>query len=244
MSSELADASVDDAPIVDGPREAPTGAAPRSRRTGPSLSDPAAAFLASSVVWLSLLAALARTLDYVPGDTELTLLETKDLAWFAIAVAAFVLAVLTAVIYIADRRRRRNRFPRGYRAPQRGWPTVLEALGWLGVTAYTVAVVASAIWLSMFIVERVSTQLAPPSAGEIAMLLVLVGLYIYALIVVPAAGFTLPLMRRHRRQYPDDRDREGAGFQRTTRGLLMANAVIIVLVVVIEGLDVVGLLPR
>jgi len=244
MSSELADAAFDDAPIVEAPREAPKGDAPRRGRNGPSLSDPAAAFLASSIVWISLLAALARTLDYVPGATELTLRESKDLAWFAIAAAAFVVTVLAGVIYIADRQRRRNRFPRGYRAPQRGRPTILEALGWAAVTAYTVAVVAGAVWIAIFIVERAGTEAAPPSAGQIAMLVVLVGVYLYALIVLPAAGFTLPLMRRHRRQYPDDRDREGAGFKRTTRGFLVINALIILLVVVIESLDAVGRFPR
>lgn len=250
MSSELADATVDEAPVDELPRaavpveEARVPQDARSSRSGPSLSDPAAAFMTSSIVWLSFVAGLARTMDYVPGATELTLRGTKDLAWFALASASFVVVVLAGVILVADRSRRRNTFPRGFRTPQRGRPTIIEALGWLAVTAYTVAVVATAVWLSMRLVEDIGPDRSPPDAGQIVLLLVLVGIFLYAMIVVPAAAFTMPLMRRHRRQYPDERDHEGAGFKRTTRFLLAVNAMLVILVAVVEALDAMGSLPR
>jgi len=251
MSSELADAPVDEAPVDEMPvagvsieedaKRIPPPPEPEGRG---GFSDPAAAFLASSIVWASFLAGLARTLDYVPGAAELTLRSNKDLAWFALASASFIVVLLSAIVLIADRSRQRNTFPRGYRAPERGRPTIVEALGWLGVTAYIVAVVATAFWLSMRLIEGIGPDLAPPAAGQIILLVVLVGIFLYALIVVPAAALTVPLQRRHRRQYPDERDHDGAGFTRTTRALLIANAFFIAMVVVMEVLDGVGAFPR
>lgn len=250
MSSELVDAPLDEAPVDEVPvAEVPVETDPKWKSPRPGakntgFSDPAAAFLASSIVLASFLAGLARTLDYVPGAAELTLRGSKDLAWFALASVSFVVALLSAIVLVADRSRRRNTFPRGYRAPERSWPTLVEALGWLGVTAYTVAVVAAAVWLSMRLIEGLGPDFAPPDTGQIILLVVLVGVFLYALIVVPAAAFTMPLMRRHRRQYPDGRDHEGAGFTRTTRALLIANALLIAMVVVMEVLDAVGSFPR
>lgn len=248
MSSELAEPEIeieiepeiDEAPAPVPVEEAPVGRHWRARREPSGLSDPSAAFLMTGIVWLSLVAGLAHTAGYKPGSTELTISGAKDIAWFGLFLAGFVVAVAGAAVYITDRRQRRNTFPRGYRAPEGRTVSIVEAIGWLGLTAYTVGVVASAVWLSTAIIERYGTELVPPTVGQIALLVVVAGVYLYLLIVLPAVGLTVPLMRRHLRRYPDDRDHEGAGYQWTSRSLLLADALLIAIVVLVEVLDVVG----
>lgn len=240
MSNELAEAEIVEAPAAAPPEDAPGEKPRRASRSSAGLSDPSAAFLMSGIVWLSLVAGLIQTAGYVPGSTEISINGAKESVWFGLFLAGFVVAVAAAVVYITDRKQRRNTFPRGYRAPEGRALSIIEAIGWLALTAYTVAVVASAVWLSMAIVERYGTELVPPTVGQIALLVVIAGVYLYLLIVLPAVGLTVPLMRRHRRRYPDDRDHEDPGYPWTSRSLLLADALLIAIVVLVEVLDAMG----
>ena len=228
MSGELADTAIDGTPS-------------RSRRQL-ELSNPAVTFVTSGAVWTLLLVGVAR-FPYGLSSFEEATRDPRVLAWFGVAMFALLVAIIAGLVYIVDNRRRRRSHPRGYRAPQKARLTVVEGFGGFLLVAYTGIVVASAVSLGRLVMEDRGSELALPTPEEIAFLVVIVVVYSYHLFVFPVAGFTFLIGRRHKRRYPDQSHREGHGFDLSARALLVANAITVVALVVVELLVLAGGLP-
>lgn len=220
MSSELIEAPVEET-------------SEESAAPGAGRSDPSIAFIASTIVWMIVLAAAVNSAYYV-GDSQDMMGNPQALAMVAIALAALLVAMLAGLNYIVDRKRRRNRYPRGYRAPQPTRSTVPEMLATFVIAAYVAAVLAGAGWLGILIVERLGPSpnvLEVFDVIEAPMLGLLAAGFLFVIIIIPPAAMTPLLNRRHRRRYPDTRDHEGPGFTWTGRGMLFLNTVTMVLLI-------------
>ena len=228
MSGELADRAVDKAPSRSRPRL--------------ELSDPGVTFVTSGAVWVLLLVGIVQ-FSYDLSTFEAATRDARVLAWFGVAMFGLLVAIVAAVVYIVDHRRRRGYHPRGYRAPLKTRFTVVEAFGGLVLIAYTGIVIASALSLAFLVVDIRGREFAIPTPEEVSFLVVIVVVYCYHLLVFPAAGSTFLTSRRHKRRYPDESTREGHGFHRSARALIAANTITIVALVVIEMLVLSAQIP-
>ena len=217
----------------------------RSRRSRArvELSDPAVAFVTSGAIWMLLVVGMARNPYYVPGGFQDGVRSPRGVAWLDVAIVALIVAIVAGIVYIVDHRRRRNHHPRGYRYPQKARFNILEWFGFLVLLGYIAIVIASAAQLGLFVYESRGPGFTPPTAGEISIAVIVVVVYFYHLIVFPAAVTTFIVNRRHKRRYPDESHREGHGFDRTAIGLIVANVITIVLILLIELLIPAGQLP-
>jgi amino acid transporter len=226
MSGELADATIDRAPT--------------SRRRL-QVSLPAVSFVTSTAVWVLVLVGVIRfrydlsTIDDAARDRRVT-------AWFGVAALALLIAIVAGLVYLVDHRRRRNFYPRGYRAPQKARYTVVEVLVALILLVYTAAVGWSAAQLGI-LAYRTRGFERLPSPAEMVFIAAVAVVYIYHLFVLPSAGLTFLMSRRHTRRYPDETMREGPGFGRTATALMVANALCFVALTAVEGSVAAGLLP-
>ena len=226
MSGELADAAID--------------RGPRTRRRF-QLSEPAVPFITGTAVWMFVLVGVIR-FPYDLSTIDAALGDPRVMAWLTVAVIALVVAVAGALVYAIDHRRRRNFFPRGYRAPHRARYTVVEMFLGLILLAYTAAVAFSGWQLGMLVYETRGIDRLP-SAAEVVFVVMVAAVYAYHLLVLPAAGLTFLMSRRHTRRYPDESMREGPGFGRTAAALMVANGLVFAALLAVEGLVAAGLLP-
>lgn len=226
MSGELADVAIERSPMV---------------RRRFQLSEPSVAFVTSTAIWVLVFAGVIRfpydatTIDAAAGDPRV-------MAWLAVAVLALLVAGTAGLVYVIDHRRRRNYHPRGYRAPERARFTVVEVLFGMVLLGYVFAVCASVWQLGMIVYETRGIE-RMPSVPEIVMIVLLALVYAYHLFVLPAAGLTFLMSRRHTRRYPDETMREGPGYERTSSVLVMANVLVFVALMAVEGSVAAGLLP-
>lgn len=226
MSGELADAAID--------------RVPRTRRRF-QLSEPAVPFVTSTAVWVLVFVGVVR-FPYDLSTIDEAAADTRVMAWFVVAAVALLVAVAAALIYAIDHRRRRNFYPRGYRAPEKARYTILEVFLGLLLLAYTAAVGLSGWQLGMVVYETRGIERLP-STFEIVFLVMVSAVYAYHLLVLPAAGLTFLMSRRHTRRYPDESMREGPGFRRTAAALMVANVLVFAALLAVEGSVAAGLLP-
>jgi hypothetical protein len=226
MSGEFADPAIDRVPRI---------------RRRIQLSEPAVSFVTSIAVWMLALSGVAR-FRYDLSTIDAASRDPRVMSWFAVAAVALLVAVVSALVYAVDHRRRRNFHPRGYRAPLKARYTVVEMLFGLLLLAYTAAVGFSGWQLGVIGAETRGIERLP-STAEIVFLVVVAAVYVYHLLMLPAVGLTFLMSRRHTRQYPDESMREGPGFGRTAAALMVGNALVFAALVAVEGSVAAGLLP-
>lgn len=181
---------------------------------------------------------------HVPHPFYFGIPNPRGVAWFYLALAALAVALIAGTIYVVDRWRRREHPTPDLRGDGQAPFTVLERSGVVVLLVYTLVVFGGAVWVAMQAIEiAIHPAYAPWTSADTWALLVAFGVFAFHLLVVPAAGFTFLLSRRHRRRYPEDLFVESARFERVTRGVLVANAATIVLIVLIELSGTVGEIP-